>query len=52
MPVGIVEGAETMVIYTLCILFPEYLLELYVIFAVGVILTIFFRIYWASKHIV
>jgi len=49
MPPALVEGSETMIFFTLFIIFPGYLTLLYGIFTIGVIANIVQRLEWAYK---
>mmetsp|Transcript_17262 Transcript_17262/g.67172 ORF Transcript_17262/g.67172 Transcript_17262/m.67172 type:complete len:221 (+) Transcript_17262:160-822(+) len=47
LPVGLIEGTETMVLLTLAIVFHDLLDLWFSIFAVGVTINIVFRVWWA-----
>lgn len=49
MPTGLVEGAETVVLYTLFLLFPGALVPLFGLMAVLVLLTAGQRVAWAAR---
>lgn len=51
MPGGLIEGAETVVFFSLFCLFPGSLPSLYTLFSVLVIITIFQRLVWARRHL-
>ena len=51
MPAALIEGAETLILFSFIILFPKYMTELYILFASGVIITIIQRAIWAKKHL-
>lgn len=51
MPGGLVEGAETVVIYTLFLLFPQALVPLFGLMAALVLLTAGQRVVWAVRRI-
>lgn len=51
MPAGVIEGFETMVLISLSIGFPQYLDLIHIIFGSGVVITIIYRIWWASNAI-
>jgi phosphatidylglycerophosphate synthase len=50
-PSGLVEGTETMVLFTLIILFPPHLATLYWVGAGLVMLTAAQRLLWAMRHL-
>jgi len=49
MPPALIEGSETMIFFTLFIIFPGYLTFLYGIFTIGVIANIVQRLVWAYQ---
>lgn len=49
MPRGLVEGTETIVFYTLFILFPDHLLVLFALMAAAVVLSVAQRLLWAAR---
>lgn len=51
MPAGLVEGTETVVFYTLFLLFPGALVPLFGLMAVLVLLTTGQRMVWAVRHL-
>lgn len=51
MPSGLIEGSETIVLYTLFFLFPNYLYLLFIIASVLTFIGIFQRIFWAFKNL-
>ena len=51
MPTGLIEGTETIVFMSLSILFPSYIDTLHILFGLGVIVNIIYRVYWASNNI-
>jgi phosphatidylglycerophosphate synthase len=51
MPGGLVEGAETVVLYTLFLLFPSALVPLFGLMAALVLLTAGQRLTWAMRHL-
>lgn len=51
MPAGLVEGAETVVLYTLFLLFPGALVPLYWLMAILVAVTVGQRLVWAVREI-
>jgi len=50
MPAGLVEGAETVVLYTLFLLFPGALVPLFGLMAVLVLFTVGQRVAWAARR--
>jgi len=50
MPTGLIEGAETIVFYTLFLLFPNALALLFTLMAALVLVTAGQRVYWALRH--
>jgi phosphatidylglycerophosphate synthase len=51
MPDGLIGGAETIVLYSLFLLFPQYLIPLFLLMAVLVAVTIVQRLLWAAHHL-
>lgn len=51
MPTGLIEGAETIVFYTLFYLFPEYVAYLFTLMAVLVVFTASQRLWWAYRYL-
>lgn len=51
MPTGIIEGTETVIFYSLFLIFPAYLTVLFWVLSSLVILTIFQRLWWAQKNL-
>ena len=51
MPAGLIGGTETIVFYTVFILFPSYLTFFFVVMAVLVFFTVVQRLIWAVKHL-
>lgn len=51
MPAGLIGGAETIVFYTLFILWPQQLVPLFIMMGTLVIATIGQRIVWALRHV-
>lgn len=51
MPSGIVEGTETIIAYTLFLLFPAWIVPLYLIFGGLILLTVGQRIVWAVRNL-
>jgi len=51
MPTGIIEGTETVIFYSLFLIFPNYLSILFWALSVLVVLTIIQRLLWARKNI-
>lgn len=51
MPAGLVEGAETIVFYTLFYLLPDYIAYLFVIMGALVLFTASQRIWWAYRNL-
>ncbi|MBC8160815.1 MAG: CDP-alcohol phosphatidyltransferase family protein [Roseiflexaceae bacterium] len=51
MPGGLIEGAETIVFFTLFLLLPSWLVPLFSLMALLVIVTTCQRIVWAIKHL-
>ena len=51
MPTGIVEGTETVIFYSLFLIFPSYLSVLFWVLSILVVLTILQRLWWAQKNL-
>jgi phosphatidylglycerophosphate synthase len=51
MPVGLIEGAETIVFYTLFLLFPAQARPLFQVMAAGVLLTALQRLLWTWRRL-
>lgn len=51
MPPGLVAGTETVIFYSLFMIFPEHLAVLFGAMALGVLLTIAQRLAWAARHL-
>lgn len=51
MPAGLIEGAETVVFYSLFFLLPGYITYLFVIMGALVIVTVVQRVWWAHKYL-
>lgn len=51
MPTGLVEGAETIVLYTIFLLFPGALVPIFVLMAGLVLITVGQRLIWAVRHL-
>jgi len=51
MPAGLIEGAETIVIFTLMLAFPDRATELFVVMAALVAVTIGQRVVWAVRNL-
>lgn len=51
MPAGLIGGAETIIFYSLFILWPTYLVFLYTLMGGLVLVTIAQRLVWAIKHL-
>lgn len=51
MPPALIEGGETVLFYSLFLLFPHHLTALFLIMACLVYLNIFQRLLWASQHL-
>jgi phosphatidylglycerophosphate synthase len=51
MPAGLIGGVETIVFYTLFILFPGYLVWLFSLMGALVVVTILQRLRWAVRHL-
>jgi len=52
MPVGLIEGAETMVVYSLWLLFPQRAPLLFCLFGLGVTANIVYRLVYATRKLV
>lgn len=51
MPSGLIEGFETIVLFTLFLLFPAALVPLFSLMAVLVLVTVGQRLFWATRHL-
>lgn len=51
MPAGLIAGTETIVFYSIFIIWPQYLAALFVIMGVLVVITIGQRLLWAIRHL-
>lgn len=51
MPTGLIEGAETIILYSLFCIFPGYATYLFILMAVLVFATAIQRLWWAWKHL-
>ena len=51
MPSGLIEGAESMLLFTLMIVFPDHQVAIYAFFCAGVVITILQRLYWAYYYL-
>ncbi|ELR22768.1 CDPalcohol phosphatidyltransferase [Acanthamoeba castellanii str. Neff] len=51
MPVGLIEGTETIIFYSLFIALPQHLTALFVLFGSLVAVTILQRLRWAYRHL-
>ena len=51
MPSALIEGAETIVFFSLFILMPEYLDLLFGVFSLGVVVNICQRLHWAYNNL-
>lgn len=51
MPVGLIGGFETSLIYGVFLLFPQYMTHLFSIFAALVLITTLQRFIWAKRHL-
>lgn len=51
MPAGIIGGTETILFYTLFIIFPGQITWLFSLFGLLIILTILQRLLWATRHL-
>ena len=51
MPPALIEGTESLVLFGLIILLPQYQVVLYAVFACGVTITILQRLLWASENL-
>ncbi len=51
MPVGLVGGTETIILFTLFILWPQQVVTLFTVMSVMVIITIGQRLHWAMRHL-
>jgi phosphatidylglycerophosphate synthase len=51
MPAGLIGGTETLIFYCLFLLWPLYLVPLYLLMAGLVLVTVAQRLFWASRHL-
>ena len=51
MPAGIIEGAETIVFYSLFLVFPAHITLLFGLMSALIVITILQRIFWAMTHL-
>jgi hypothetical protein len=51
MPAGLIGGTETIIFYSLFLLWPLYLVPLYLLMAGLVLVTVGQRLVWASRHL-
>jgi phosphatidylglycerophosphate synthase len=51
MPTGLVEGAETIALFTLMLALPRYVAQLFAVMACGVVVSILQRVVWALKNL-
>eukprot|EP01095_Lingulamoeba_sp_RSL-Kostka_P001779 TRINITY_DN1257_c0_g3_i8.p1 TRINITY_DN1257_c0_g3~~TRINITY_DN1257_c0_g3_i8.p1 ORF type:complete len:216 (-),score=31.22 TRINITY_DN1257_c0_g3_i8:183-830(-) len=51
MPDGLIEGTETLISFSIFMLFPSIIYFGYIFFSIGVGINIIYRIYWAYIHI-
>ncbi len=51
MPSGLIEGTETVIFYTLFLLFPTALVPLFALMALLVLITAAQRLVWAARHL-
>ena len=51
MPGGLIEGAETIIFYTIFLLFPTYAAILFALMAALVMVTAVQRVVWAARHL-
>lgn len=51
MPAGLIGGTETIIFYSLFLLWPAYLVPLYLLMAGLVLVTVGQRLLWASRHL-
>lgn len=51
MPPGLVAGAETVVFFTLFLLFPEHLVVLFLLMTAGVLVNVVQRLLWAHRRL-
>ena len=51
MPAGLVGGFETIVVYSLFFLLPQYILQIFIIFSALIFITIIQRLIWAKKNL-
>ena len=51
MPAGLVGGFETIVTYSLFFIFPQYILQIFVVFSALIFITVIQRLLWAYKRL-
>lgn len=51
LPVGLIEGTETMLLITLSLIYPPYVNIFHAIFGLGVVVNIIYRIKWAHDNL-
>ncbi|MEZ4605660.1 MAG: hypothetical protein R2865_02330 [Deinococcales bacterium] len=51
MPAGLIEGAETILFFSLFMLFPEHLYQLFSLMATLVIITVIQRLWWVFRRL-
>lgn len=51
MPTGLIEGAETILVYSLFFLLPAYIGPIFLVFAGLVLITASQRVVWAARHL-
>ena len=51
MPSGLIGGTETIILYSLFLVFPQWTIGLFALMSILVIVTIFQRLVWAAKNL-
>ena len=51
MPIGLIEGAETLLLISLSLLFPSLKDIIHIVFGIGVVINIIYRAWWAKENI-
>ncbi len=51
MPAGLIGGFETIVVYSLFFLLPQYLLQIFISFSALIFITVIQRLTWAKKNL-
>jgi hypothetical protein len=51
MPPALIEGTETVIFYSLFLLFPARVSALFAVFGAGVCISIVQRVMWAARHL-